>query len=67
MVGREVGMFPPENAMRLNSFVKHGVPVDVVQIGGTRVYYPIAADWMEEEVRASRRRSSPQRSDDGLR
>ena len=59
-------MFPPENAIRSDSFVKHGVLVDVVLIGGTRVYYPIVVDWIEEEVRAARRRKAQVRSKRGF-
>jgi hypothetical protein len=57
-------MFPPENATPSTSFVKRGVLVDVVWIGGTRVYYPIVVDWIEEEVRASRRRKPQRRPED---
>jgi hypothetical protein len=49
-------MFPPDSAIPGTSFVKQGVYVDVVWVGGTRVYYPIVVDWIEEEVRASKRR-----------
>ena len=59
-------MFPPENAHPVTSFVKHGVPVDVVWIGATRVYYPIVVDWIEEEVRAARRRKAQVRSERGF-
>jgi hypothetical protein len=60
-------MFPPENGVRVASFWRHGVPVDVVWIGGTRVYYPIVVDWIEEEVRANRRRKSQERSEEVYR
>jgi hypothetical protein len=48
-------MFPPDSAIPGTSFVRQGVFVDVVWVGGTRVYYPIVVDWIEEEVRARRR------------
>jgi hypothetical protein len=48
-------MFPPNNAVWATRFSVQGVPVDVVWVrGGTRVYYPIVADWIEEEIRVTR-------------
>ena len=50
-------MFPPETPQYAASFVRRGVLVDVVQMNdGTRVYYPVVADWIDQEVKASRRR-----------
>ena len=60
-------MFPPDSAIPGTSFVRQGVFVDVVWVGGTRVYYPIVVDWIEEEVRANRRRKSQERSEEVYR
>jgi hypothetical protein len=60
-------MFPPSYAKHATRFSIQGVPVDVVRLdGGTRVYYPIVADWIEEEIRAVRRgrRACPRKPSD---
>jgi hypothetical protein len=48
-------MFPPINAKCATRFTTQGVVVDVVWVdGGTRVYYPIVADWIDQEIRVIR-------------
>jgi hypothetical protein len=53
-------MVPPNDAVWATRFSIQGVPVDVVWVdGGTRVYYPIVADWIEQEIRIIRGQQAP--------
>jgi hypothetical protein len=50
-------MFPPPGLDCATRYTRNGVPVDVVRLAcGTRVYYPIVADWIDQEIEAGRRR-----------
>jgi hypothetical protein len=47
-------MFPPCDASFATRFTVQGVPVDAVWMEGTRVYFPIVADWIDEELKLAR-------------
>jgi hypothetical protein len=51
-------MVPPSHADFAIRFTIQGVPVDVVWMQGTRIYYPIVADWIDQEARVTRRQRS---------